>query len=121
MKKKGKKMIMVLLIMGLSISATGCKGIMKEEPDATKGVKNDGDLEGIYIKNDSKFYKPVTENQTFNSSTYEPNADRVVWYTGTSHFIPTVDQSKGDKIVFFSKEEIPSSFNIEEFKDLGIA
>ena len=72
MGKKGKKMIMVLLIMGLSISATGCKGIMKEEPDATKGVKNDGDLEGIYIKNDSKFYKPVTENQTFNSSTYEP-------------------------------------------------
>lgn len=69
MGKKGKKMIMVLLIMGLSISATGCKGIMKEEPDATKGVKNDGDLEGIYIKNDSKFYKPVTENQTFNSST----------------------------------------------------
>lgn len=119
MGKKGKKMIMVLLIMGLSISATGCKGIMKEEPDATKGVKNDGDLEGIYIKNDSKFYKPVTENQTFNSSTYEPNADRVVWYTGTSHFIPTVDQSKGNKIVFFSKEEIPSSFNIEEFKDLG--
>lgn len=49
MKKKGKKMIMVLLIMGLSISATGCKGIMKEEPDATKGVKNDGDLEGIYV------------------------------------------------------------------------
>lgn len=25
MKKKGKKMIMVLLIMGLSISATGCR------------------------------------------------------------------------------------------------
>lgn len=113
-----KKLLFPLILATLLLS--GCGEIIIDSQkvnDYGKPISKEDLQDGIYIRTaNNEYYQANTIGQNYEDTTYAARADRLCWYTGDK-FIPTLYAD--DQLVYITQESIPSTFLVEEFKDLG--
>lgn len=133
-----KKIISLLLSSILLVSLAGCSSSSKNEYADKKGGKIEYTLSeiydnsdwGFYVKNKNNTFTPVVPINGFESTADEYDSSRSIWYTDItdrkatnkitySKAVPKVTDETPLVAIFDTKDEMPSSYILEEYSSMG--
>ena len=114
---------MVLITMTVALLSVGCGESSKEQAV----TENAGILESLesgtyYVMHEDKTVEPIYFGcATFGVGSTADSVDdnRIMWFKDDFANIPTL--YSGDKLIFYSEEELDETFKWERFEDIGFS
>jgi len=113
-----KKMILVLSIMLLSLTNSGCSAVIQQIPEEVLIPEYTIDTlpNGIFIKAGDTFYAPSNSDKTYSNLPQNSSASRVLWYTDNKIHVP--EYKNGNQIIYRNNKTVPSMFVLEGFEHI---
>lgn len=125
-----KKLTLIIVALALTLSTLTACGSDEVPTDSLTLPEDDkyaflnGMEDGIlYVLHPDNTYTPTVFNAaTFNRGEMSgtANKDRIIWFKEDFNDIPTFYEGQ-DKLVMYTKNQVPEEIFLERFKDLGVS